>query len=67
MAFLALSRVAFNDPPLAPLRGEYISDMSVWRVIGRKGYIFLANPGGRTSKFAHVVDGDRECFRKTRK
>ena len=56
----------FNDPR-PPIRKEYVSNTASWRVIEWKGYIFLANHGGRTSMSAHVVKGARWDFRETRK
>ena len=61
----ALSRSVFNDPSCS-IWVEYIPNMSDWRGIERKGYIFATHPGGFTSTSAHVVEVARG-FRETRK
>ena len=62
-AFLALFRAAVNDFTHYALTGKHISNKSVWWVIDWKWYISLANPGGRTSMYAHVA-GARGIFGK---
>ena len=50
-----------------PIRKENIPNKPFWCVIECVWYIFMANPGGRTSMSAHVVAGARGDFRNARK